>query len=556
MSKPVGIPCVSDPEAAAPLLVVPKRGEGMEQPFQVYDYHIDSSHDVDAVVEEIAQIAEKRLLVQIASYMHNTVMVQSLVHKLAKRFPQGGVVFLGADRGAGTTVTVYTGSDAWVKESDPLSISSEVVRYFREEYDTIAVHLQICKEQVLRRHFIDPLTNLPNLYQLRDDLDTEEEHTFIVINIDNFKLINDFYGLVVGDYILEQTAWKIAELMEGMPVYRMYGDEFGVVLDRRMEFYELKQFLEKINAEMQNLHFRYDQNLIYVDITLASSASSSRYNTFSKVGMALKYAKEMRLPYWIYEDHMHFEHEYENNLKIAVKVRKAIENSGIVPYFQPIICNETGEVGKFECLSRLVDDKGNILPPKMFIAIAKTIKAYSQVTRSIIDKSFEIFSRNDYDFSINLAIEDVLNREIFDFIIEKLQSSGFGSRVTFELVESKSVEDYKEVGKFISEIKRYGAQVAIDNFGSGFSNFAYLTQIDVDYIKIDGSLINDIDQNKNSELIVRTIVGFAERMGIKTVAEHVHSSTILSFVKQLGIDYSQGYYIDQPMPKLPEKPAV
>jgi diguanylate cyclase (GGDEF)-like protein len=525
----------------------------MERPFRVDDYHIDSSRDVDAIVEEIAEKAESRMLVQIASYMHNTVMVQSFVHKLAKRFPAASVVLLAAERGAGTTVTVYTGSEAWVDDTDPLVISGEIVRYYRDEHDTLEHHLEVCKEQVLRRHFIDPLTNLPNLYQLRDDLDTEEEHTFIVINIDNFKLINDFYGLVVGDYILEQTAWKIAELMEGEPVYRMYGDEFGVVLDRRMEFYELKQLLEKISAAMQNLHFRYDQNLIYVDITLASSASSSRYNTFSKVGMALKHAKEMRLPYCIYEDHMHFEHEYENNLKIAVKVRKAIENSGIVPYFQPIVCNKTDEIRKFECLSRLVDDKGNILPPKMFIAIAKTIKAYNQVTRSIIDKSFEIFSHNDYDFSINLSIEDIMNREIFDFIIGKLQSSGYGSRVTFELAESKSVEDYKEVGRFISEIKRHGAKVAIDDFGSGFSNFAYLAQIDVDYLKIDGSLIKDVDQNKNSELIVRTIVGFAERMGIKTIAEHVHSSTILAAVKQLGIDYSQGYYIDQPMPKLPEE---
>ncbi len=523
----------------------------MAKPFSVSDYHIESSHEVDAVVEAIAEAPDEPLLVQIASYMHNTVMVQSLIHKLSKRFPGTGFVMLEAERDAGTTVTVYTGGGKWAGDRDPLSVSNRILRYYRGEEETLAHHLQICKEQVLRRHFIDPLTNLPNLYQLRDDLDQNPESTFVAINIDNFKLINDFYGFVVGDFILEQTAWKIAELAEGMPVYRMYGDEFGIVVDRRMEFYELKAYLDSIGEAMKNLSFPYGQSRIYVDITMGSSASNSRHNAFAKVSMALKYAKEMRLPYWIYEDHMHFEHEYESNLKIAVKIRKAIENSGIVPYFQPIICNKTGEIAKFECLSRLIDEKGNVLPPKMFIDIAKTIKVYNQVTRSIIEKSFEVFRSNDYDFSINLSIEDIMNHDIYDFIIEKLQKERFGSRVTFELLESESVEDYKKVARFITEIKRYGALVAIDDFGSGFSNFVYLTEIDVDYIKIDGSLIESIDQNPNSRLITRTIVDFAQSLGIKTIAEYVHSSTVLSVVKELGVDYSQGYHIDQPMAELP-----
>ena len=309
--------------------------------------------------------------------------------------------------------------------------------------------------------------------------------------------------------------------------------------------------LEALQERLKNLSFEYHGTTIYVDTTLASSASSNPHNTFSKVGMALKYAKEMNLPYWIYEDRMHFEHEYETNLKIAMKIRKAIESAGITPYFQPIVCNKTDKIVKFECLSRLIDERGNILPPKMFIDVAKTIKAYSQVTVSIIDKAFEIFKDNDYDFSINLSIEDIMNHEIYEFIIEKLRVSSLGGRVTFELLESESVEDFKKVSRFITEIKRYGAKVAIDDFGSGFSNFSYLAEIDVDYIKIDGSLIANIDKNKNSELIAETIVGFAKKMGIETIAEYVHSSTVLSTVKALGIDYSQGYFIDEPMPQLP-----
>ena len=333
----------------------------------------------------------------------------------------------------------------------------------------------------------------------------------------------------------------------------MYGDEFALIYDRRLDFYELKVYLEDLRSRLSALTFEYQETTIYIDTTLASSASGNRHNMFSKVGMALKYAKEMKLPYWIYEDRMHFEHEYESNLKIALKVRRAIENNGIKPYFQPILCNKSGRIVKYECLSRLVDDRGNILPPKMFIDIAKTIKVYNQVTKSVIEKAFEAFKDNEFGFSINLSIEDIMNREIYDFIVAKLQQAQVGNRVTFELLESESVEDFNKVSRFITEIKRYGAEVAIDDFGSGFSNFSYLAEIDVDYIKIDGSLIANIDKNRNSRLIAQTIVSFAKGMGIKTIAEYVHSSTVLSTVKSLGIDYSQGYHIDEPQPKLLEE---
>ncbi len=526
----------------------------MLKPFSVFDYRVESAHDVDSVVEAIIPHVRTHMLLHVASYLHNTVLVQSLVQKLSKQFEDAKIVLLGAERDAGTTVTLFTSDDDFFFERDDKELTHRLLSTLHAENETLTKSFKQCQEQMVRRHFIDPLTDLPNLYQLRSDLLDNDECTFVVINIDNFKLVDDFYGFIVGDYILEQTARKLVECAEGMQVYRMYGDEFAILLDTRKEFYALKEYLETLQERLKNLSFEYHGTTIYVDMTLASSASSNAHNTFSKVGMALKYAKEMNLPFWIYEDRMHFEHEYETNLKIAMKIRKAIESSGITPYFQPIVCNKTNKIVKFECLSRLVDERGNILPPKMFIDVAKTIKAYSQVTVSIIDKAFEIFKENDYDFSLNLSIEDIMNHEIYEFIIEKLRVSSFGGRVTFELLESESVEDFKKVSRFITEIKRYGAKVAIDDFGSGFSNFSYLAEIDVDYIKIDGSLIANIDKNKNSELIAETIVGFAKKMGIETIAEYVHSSTVLSTVKALGIDYSQGYFIDEPMPQLPTAP--
>jgi len=113
-----------------------------------------------------------------------------------------------------------------------------------------------------------------------------------------------------------------------------------------------------------------------------------------------------------------------------------------------------------------------------------------------------------------------------------------GPRVTFELLESEKVKDFKKVIKFFKEIRRFGVKVAIDDFGSGFSNFSYMTKLNLDYIKIDGILIQDIDNDKNAQIVVETIVSFAKKLGIETIAEYVHSSNIFSAVKEMGIDYS------------------
>jgi len=262
--------------------------------------------------------------------------------------------------------------------------------------------------------------------------------------------------------------------------------------------------------------------------------------------MALAYAKSKSLPYWIYEHRMHFESEYAKNLKFSQIVREAVEDSRIIPYYQAINDNKTNKTVKYECLSRMIDKDGNILAPMVFIPVAKNIKVYNDVTKLMIEKSFEAFKDNDFEFSINISIDDIMNSEIFTFIINKLKEYKRSSRVTFELLESEAILDFKKVERFISEVKRYGVKIAIDDFGSGYSNFSYLSKIDIDYIKIDGSLIGSMDTDDTSFLVVETIVDFAKKLNVKTIAEYVHSSVILNKVKSLDIDYSQGFFIDEP----------
>ena len=501
-----------------------------------------SSSEVPHTIDIINTLDKRQVLIHIVSFLHNTVLVQNLKKELLKILPSAEIICLKHDDRDKSLVTVFTLN----KEIDVVDMGHEVLHEIQLENKSKSKSIKEYRNQLFSRYFTDHLTNLPNMYQLRKDLQENEDFGLVLINIDNFQTINNFYGFIIGDYVLEEVGKCLKSCLEGYTLYKLTGHEFAFVLNENMGFYDLKDYLTDLYNKINNICIQYQDIQIYIDITLASSAHEDRREVFSKVSMALKYANELRLPFWIYEDRMKFENDYERNLELSGVVRSAVEDSRIIPYYQAIIDNKTLKIIKYECLARLVDKNEKVLSPMLFIPVAKKIKVYSAVTKLIIDKSFEAFENTEYKFNINLSIEDIMSSEMYRFIIEKLKNSKASNRVTFELLESEAIQDFKKVERFISEVKRYGAKIAIDDFGSGYSNFFYLTKMNADYIKIDGTLIKDIDVDKTSYLVVETIVEFARKLGIETIAEYVHSSMVMDKVKELGIDYSQGFYIDEP----------
>lgn len=164
----------------------------------------------------------------------------------------------------------------------------------------------------------------------------------------------------------------------------------------------------------------------------------------------------------------------------------------------------------------------------------------------MIEKTFEMFKDKEVSFSINLTSEDILDENTLSFIEEKLLNYNFGDRVIFEIVESEGFENFEIINNFIQKVKSYGVKIAIDDFGTGYSNFEYLMKLKADFIKIDGSLIKNIDNDKNAYAVVETIVSFAKKNNLKTVAEFVSNKSIYEKVCDLEIDYSQGYFIEKP----------
>ena len=283
-----------------------------------------------------------------------------------------------------------------------------------------------------------------------------------------------------------------------------------------------------------------------VSLRMSVGAALGKENLMTHADIALHRAKEKKLNSYLYKETENLEEHYHHNINIAAQIRKAILQGRILCYYQPIVEVKTGKTIKYEALVRMIDEEGNLVLPGEFLSIAQKMKLYSRITHEVVYQSCLLLQKSHMEFSINLSVHDIENTHLVDSMIRMMMQTKTAHRIVFEILESEGIENYENVQKFIDKVKTLGAKIAIDDFGSGYSNFAHILQMNLDYLKIDGSLIQGLSENRRNETLVEAIVTFAHRMGIKTIAEYVSDATILEKVKELGVDYVQGFYVGKP----------
>ena len=178
------------------------------------------------------------------------------------------------------------------------------------------------------------------------------------------------------------------------------------------------------------------------------------------------------------------------------------------------------------------------------------MKIYPRITKEVVNQACALFQNRTEEFSINLSTADMEDGRSMQEIIAVLKKTNTAQRIVFEILESEGIENYEAISAFITQVKALGAKIAIDDFGTGYSNFEHILKLNVDYIKIDGSLIKDIINNSRNQIVIETIIGFAHKIGAQTIAEFVSDEMIFNRVKTLGVDYSQGYFTGKPQPLL------
>ncbi len=403
----------------------------------------------------------------------------------------------------------------------------------------------------------DDITGLPNRKKFLEDvinLKMRENLHFALINIRNFRDINDLLGFDDANIILKEFGQELKNIVKSKCkeclVYRIRGDKFGLL---GCGFSEVG-FVDFVQRVIRNLEAKsFNLKDINLRLDVVAGISENPDNFLIESEMAEEEAKRKGLDLYVFDEELEKKFEsLEKNVRIATEIKKALEEDRVVPFFQPIVDLKSSQPVKYEALIRIIDSNGNYLNPGEFLPIAKKISIYRKLSRAVLEKAFKVAADKRLNISVNLSAEDIAYSTMVDWIIASIKHHDIAEKVCFEVVETEAFSDIKTLEKFYFRIKELGSSLAIDDFGSGYSNYEYLATIKPDYIKIDGSLITKVTKSKEIEKLVSHIVMFARDLGIKTVAEFVGSKEIYEKVKELGVDYGQGFYLGKPSPKVPE----
>lgn len=336
------------------------------------------------------------------------------------------------------------------------------------------------EDELLQQIYTDELTGLPNRSFF---LKTCNEFflgdfSAMMFDVDSFKDINNLFGGNVGDLVLK----RIAELIqfncrEEDTLFKFPADEF-VVLTAKDSLEEIvkmaKSILSTISIEEfasmgQPLNISLSCGVVY--------KAENRRKLLASVNMAKNLAKRDRQGVAVYDKSLNLERQYEDNYYWLNKLNIALREDRIVPFYQPIFNMKTGEIDKFEALVRMIDTDGTVIPPSAFLEVAQKSKLYRKITRTMISKALADFRDEPFSVSINFTAKDLLDQSTIDFLLENVKDQGMENKTIIELVESESVLQYETTIELTHKFHSRGIKVAIDDFGSGYSNFEYLLQL-------------------------------------------------------------------------------
>lgn len=434
---------------------------------------------------------------------------------------------------------------------------------------------QRLKEEALT----DKLTGYGNRKKLLEEIEacSEKNYMIILVDIKGFGQINSFYGHKQGDNFIKNFASALKKCVRKNgstgSIYRLHGDVFALMSTSDSEGHALQELLEDtidtVLTDIRELEINMGALKVSPEFTLGAASTGfcpdspekkMQNNVLNRAETALIEAKLRGLGSLKYCDINNIEEKYKENIYWTKKIKDVIAKTDparVVPFFQPIYNIKTRQIEKFECLVRMIENDEPI-PPYKFLEPAKNVGLMPNLTSIVMEEAFKSFHGSGYEFSVNITAQDMSERHFLtklDTLADQYNIQP--SQVVMEILEDEDMYEYIEC---ISALKEKGYKIAIDDFGSGYSNFSKLQQIHADYVKIDGSLIKDIDKSESHRKLLKPIVNYAQSIGASTIAEYVSHEAIYALLEENGIDYAQGFYVGKPLPhihdlELPERLA-
>ena len=294
-----------------------------------------------------------------------------------------------------------------------------------------------------------------------------------------------------------------------------------------------------------------------IGMVLYPNDGVSSHDLFARADAALIRAKELgRNRCHLYHPDDRDIEKLHSRVEWKERIQRALKEDRFEPWFQPIMTMHDNSIHHYEVLARLRSEDDEILLPGVFIQVAETYGLVGAIDRDIIGKTMTLQAQNqengiDISYSMNLSGIDLGDEEFLHFIKETVHETGADpTRLIFEITETAAVGHIARAVRFIDALKELGCRFSLDDFGVGFTSFVYLKEMEVDFIKIDGSFIRKLDENPKDQLFVKAITEVAKGMNIETIAEFVENESTLKLLKEYNVDFAQGYHIGKPAPNL------
>jgi c-di-GMP phosphodiesterase len=408
------------------------------------------------------------------------------------------------------------------------------------------------KEEIISSLYVEPITKLQNrssLIKFMND-SKDDNNSLIVLDVDNFGRYISLYGYEIGDKILRNISSKLESFIElskkqNLFIFKLDSDKFAILLKSivKIEENDLRTLANNLLNFLESSIFLIDDTL-NLDLSFSLGGSYlEQFDILTEALIAKDLSKNRKLNYMDFSEASDTRENFQKNFELEKKIKNAFLNDDIMTYFQTIVDKDKNII-KYEALARIYDREENrILTPFFFLESVQNSKNYTKFTKTIIKKAIEGEELLKKEISINLSYEDIINPEIIEYLEDVLKQHK--SIITIELLESEGLRDMGKTISFCTLMKSYGAKIAIDDFGSGYSNYDYFLSLPIDKLKLDGSLVKKVGEYKGFTLI-ESIISFCKKCDIKVVAEFVEDEKTFNILKKLGVNYFQGYYFSKP----------
>jgi len=418
----------------------------------------------------------------------------------------------------------------------------------------------------------DALTNLINRFEfenrLNQALDSAREegaqHVLCYLDLDQFKIVNDTSGHTAGDEMLRQVARLLSEqFRSGDTLARLGGDEFGLLLERcPME--KARILVEKARTAIKNFRFTTQERSFTVGVSIGMlqirSDSGSSTDVLSAVDQACYIAKDKgRDRIQVYEPEDQETSRRSGDIQWAKRLQEALDENRFVLFAQPIFSLDPKKkhYRHYEILLRMKDKKGKMIAPGAFLPAAERYGMMPLVDRWVVRNTMETLATSwqgrsvlpIHTVALNLSGGMLSDESFLDFIKDNLKEFKLSPKLMcFEITETVAIANFTQAQTFITELRSLGCRFSLDDFGSGFASFSYLKTLPVDYLKIDGSFVRNMDKDPIDRAMVDVINRIGQVMNLKTIAEFVENAEIVKGLEELGVDFAQGYHLGKPRP--------